>query len=93
MRRDKPRTAEEEYGKDFKRAAELYKTNPKVLEQVYATRLAEAEVLVKSDKVADLERGRQLLNDYESRFPVSGASDSTSGSTKVQGQARISLPS
>lgn len=55
----------------FKRAAELYKANPKVLEQVYASRLDEAELLVKSDKVPDLERGRILLNEFDSRFPNS----------------------
>ncbi len=47
----------------------LYKGNPKVLEPVYAARLAEAEELVKSDKVTDLERGAELLNEYTARFP------------------------
>jgi ABC-type transport system substrate-binding protein len=55
-----------------KRLIELYRSNPKVLEQVYAARLAEAEALVKSDKVSDLERARQILSDYESRFPGTG---------------------
>lgn len=49
----------------------LYKGNPKVLEPVYAARLAEAEVLFQSDKVTDLEKGAGLLNEYESRFPNS----------------------
>jgi len=51
------------------RLLQLYKSNPKVLEAVLAARLAEAEQLVQSDKVTDLERGRNLLGDYESRFP------------------------
>jgi peptide/nickel transport system substrate-binding protein len=51
------------------RYSELYKNNAKALEQIFAAKLLEAVVLVKSDKVADLERGRELLNQYESRFP------------------------
>ena len=65
--------------KDFARLKEfsgrliaLYKGNPKVLEPVYAARLAEAEELVKSDKVTDLEKGAELLNEYESRYPNTG---------------------
>jgi ABC-type transport system substrate-binding protein len=50
----------------------LYKDNPKVLEPVYAARLAEAEELVKSDKVTELEKGAALLNEYESRYPNTG---------------------
>lgn len=50
----------------------LYKGNPKVLEPVYAARLAEAEELVKSDKVTDLEKGAELLSEYESRYPGTG---------------------
>jgi ABC-type transport system substrate-binding protein len=65
--------------KDFAKLKELsarlialYKGNPKVLEPVYAARLAEAEILAKSDKVTDLERSFALLNEYESHFPNSG---------------------
>ena len=54
------------------RLIQLYKANPKVLEAVFAARLSEAEQLVKSDKVTDLERGRELLGEYESRFPNAG---------------------
>ncbi|OWK41727.1 ABC transporter substrate-binding protein [Fimbriiglobus ruber] len=56
------------------RLIELYKNNPKVLERVYAARLLEAVALVapENDKVTDLERGRELLHDYESRFPGTG---------------------
>ncbi len=52
-----------------KRLIELYRNNPKVLEPVYAARLAEAEQLAKSKQVTDLERCRELLNDYISRYP------------------------
>ncbi|HVK16815.1 MAG TPA: ABC transporter substrate-binding protein [Fimbriiglobus sp.] len=65
--------------KDFVRLKELsarltalYKGNPKVLEPVFAARLAEAEELVKSEKVTDLEKGAVLLSEYESRFPNTG---------------------
>jgi len=54
------------------RLIQLYKANPKVLEPVYAARLGEAEQLVQSEKVTDLERGREILGDYESRFPNTG---------------------
>jgi peptide/nickel transport system substrate-binding protein len=50
----------------------LYKDNPKVLEPVYAARLAEAEELVKSDRVTDLERAGELLSEYNARFPNTG---------------------
>jgi ABC-type transport system substrate-binding protein len=50
----------------------LYRSKPKVLEPVYAARLAEAEQLVRSERVAELEKGRTLLNEYESRFPNTG---------------------
>ena len=42
-------------------------------EQVVTLRLAEAEQLVKSDNPVDLERARNLLGEYESRFPQGGA--------------------
>lgn len=54
-----------------KRLIELYKGNLKVLEPVYAARLIEAEELTKSKRVADLERCRELLNEYVSRYPQS----------------------
>ena len=54
------------------RLSQLYKSNPKVQEQAYAARLGEALDLVQSKRVIDLERGRALLNDYDSRFPNSG---------------------
>jgi ABC-type transport system substrate-binding protein len=63
-------------GKDWPKLRELsgrlialYKGNSKVLEPVYAARLAEAEELVRSDRVADLEKGAELLSEYNARFP------------------------
>ncbi len=52
--------------------ADLYRSSPKVLEQVYTARLTEAEVMVKSDRQVDLERSRELLFEYETRFPNTG---------------------
>lgn len=51
------------------RMTALYRANPAVLEPVYAARLAEAEGLVQSNRPGDLERGRELLNEYDARFP------------------------
>lgn len=53
------------------RLAERYRNDPKVLEQVFAARLGEADELLRSEKITDLERVRELLNDYEARFPAS----------------------
>ncbi|MGL6094978.1 MAG: ABC transporter substrate-binding protein, partial [Fimbriiglobus sp.] len=53
------------------RLAELYRANPKVLEVVFAARLAEAEDALKPERPGDLERVRLLLADYEARFPQS----------------------
>lgn len=46
-----------------------YKADKATQEALYAARLAEAEALAASDRVADLEQARLLLADYESRFP------------------------
>jgi ABC-type transport system substrate-binding protein len=51
--------------------AELYTAAPKYLEPVLAARLLEAADLVKSDALADLVRSRELLTEYEARFPGS----------------------
>ena len=53
------------------RLADRYRNDPKVLEQVFAARLGEGEELLRSDKITDLERVRELLNEYEARFPAS----------------------
>lgn len=54
------------------RMATLYPTNLKLLEDVYAARLAEAlNALAESDQAAELELSRDLLVDFESRFPGS----------------------
>ncbi len=49
--------------------AALYKATPKYLEPVLAARLLEADALVKSDALPDLIRSRELLGEYEARFP------------------------
>ena len=54
------------------RLLRLYSKQPEIVETIYAARLAEAKELVQSERVTDLERGRQLLNDYDSRYPTSG---------------------
>ena len=57
------------------RLAERYRTQPKVLEVIFAARLAEAEDGLKADRPGDLERVRELLNEYDARFP--GSTDET----------------
>lgn len=59
------------------RLADRYRNQPKVLEVVYTARLAEAEEGLRSDRVADLERVKVLLNEYDARFPNSA--DETAG--------------
>ena len=59
------------------RLAERYRTDPKVLETVYAARLAEAEQALKADRDADFRRARDLLNEYDARFP--GSADAAAG--------------
>lgn len=51
--------------------ADRYRTQPKVLEVIWAARLAEAEDGMKADRPGDLERIRELLNEYDARFPKS----------------------
>jgi len=46
-----------------------YKANPALVEELYTARLSEADELIASDKLTDLERVRDLLLDYDSRFP------------------------
>ncbi|CAN5506707.1 hypothetical protein BH11PLA2_BH11PLA2_04140 [soil metagenome] len=53
------------------RMANLYPNDIKLLEQVFAARLTEAVVAANSDQLADLERSRELLTEFESRFPGS----------------------
>jgi len=50
--------------------ADRYRTNEKVLQELLAARLGEALELASSDKLADLERSRDALVDFESRFPM-----------------------
>jgi peptide/nickel transport system substrate-binding protein len=49
----------------------LYKNQPRILEQVLAARLLEAESLVKSESLPDWVRSREILTEYEGRFPSS----------------------
>ncbi len=65
--------------KDWFRMKELiarfsvrYRTNPKLLQQFAAFRLLEAEDLAQSRSIPDLELARDLLQDFESRYPNSG---------------------
>lgn len=54
------------------RMAVLYPNNLKLLQDVYSARLAEAEAVVRaSDQPADLERARDLLGEFEGKFPGS----------------------
>ena len=54
------------------RLLRLYDKQPEITETIYAARLGEAVELVESERITDLERGRELLNEYDSRFPTSG---------------------
>ena len=65
--------------KDWFRMKELiarfsvrYRTNPKLLQEFAAFRLLEAEELAQSKNIPELEAARDLLQDFESRFPNSG---------------------
>lgn len=52
------------------RMATLYPNNLKLLEEVFTARLAEGLLAAtESEQPADLEMARDLLSDYESRFP------------------------
>ncbi len=75
--RDWPRLAEL-----VARYADIYKSKPKVVQEVMAARLPEAMELVKSSKLADLERSRDILAEYEGRYPDSG--NDTAKAIKVE---------
>ncbi len=49
--------------------SERYRSNEKVMQVLLGSRLGEAVELSKSEKIADLERARDALADYESKFP------------------------
>ena len=49
-----------------------YRANPKLLQELAAFRLLEAEELAQSRNIPDLELARDLVQDFESRFPNSG---------------------
>jgi ABC-type transport system substrate-binding protein len=54
------------------RYSERYRNNPKVIKELLALRLFEAIDLCKSEKLADLEAARDILFDFEGRFPNTG---------------------
>jgi ABC-type transport system substrate-binding protein len=52
------------------RMATLYPHDAELLKEVYLARLAEAEtVIASSEQASELERGRDILADFESRYP------------------------
>lgn len=59
------------------RMANLYPGNIKLLEEVYAARLAEGILAAQSEELSDLERARELLVEFESRFPGSKNTSAT----------------
>lgn len=54
------------------RFSERYTTSPKILQVLMAARLHEGVLLAKSDKFADLEKARDLVSEFDSRFPNTG---------------------
>jgi peptide/nickel transport system substrate-binding protein len=61
------------------RFGERYRNNPAVLQELLAARLHEGVELVKSTKLADLERARDILSDFESKFPNTGNEQAIEG--------------
>lgn len=51
--------------------AEYYRDDPAVIQSLYSARLAEAKEVIKADRLADWQRVRQLLDEYQARFPDS----------------------
>jgi hypothetical protein len=69
------------------RMAALYPNNAALQEEVFAVRLAEAAALVEgSDRPADLEQARELVADFESRFP--GSKNATADRVRAALQAK-----
>lgn len=54
------------------RFGERYRNNPAVMQELLAARLFEGVELVKSEKLADQERARDIASDFESKFPNTG---------------------
>jgi len=54
------------------RFAVWYKGQPDILRKLATVRLKEAEPLAKSNRPLDLDRARELLSDFDSRFPNAG---------------------
>jgi peptide/nickel transport system substrate-binding protein len=66
-------------GQDWQRARQfgtklmlLYPKDPAVAKEVAVARVAEAELLMKSNKHEDRVKARELLDEFESRFPGAG---------------------
>lgn len=53
------------------RLSERYRSNPELLQDLLAYRLLEADDLLQSDSLNDLESARDLLLDFENQFPTS----------------------
>lgn len=65
-----------------------YKADPEVLQKLAAVRLKEAEPLATSDKPTDLDRARDLLTEFDSRFPNAGNPVATKVRTALADKAR-----
>lgn len=65
-----------------------YKAEPEVLQKFAAVRLREAEPLAMSDKPVDLDRARDLLVEFDSRFPNAGNATATKVRTALADKAR-----
>lgn len=69
------------------RFIQRYKADDKLLKELYSVRLSECEELVTSEKLPDLERVRDSLLDYESRFPNSPTDTVSRIRTKLTARA------
>ena len=65
-----------------------YRANPKLLQEFAAFRLVEAVALTQSRNIPELELARDLLQDFESRFPNSGHADIAKISAGLSARAK-----
>ncbi len=68
-----------------------YKAQPDILRTMAAVRLREAEPLAASARPLDLERARELLSEFDSRFPNAGDAVATRVRTALAAKARALL--
>ena len=68
-----------------------YKSQPDVLRKMAAVRLREAEPLAASERPVDLDRARDLLSEFDSRFPNAGHPVATKVRTALAEKARALL--